>query len=241
MKIFDFEKYRVRKLTPTEYGRLQAFPMENWSQVVSDSQAYKQFGNAVTTALFSAIAEQIKISIMDAKGEKYMEQELNMDKAEKQETFTGMNAPEAETETGQAAAGQAKEADAVAPISCQPGKAVDVWNEEEAGYIPADALAEHITTVIFSATLLPGFCFDEAQKTIKEELDKMAGKTIGTANEDARDWDAAEKAIKELFEKYAPDGYLGQTIRKELAPVIERLEAGERTPDLFNTIVAMTR
>lgn len=68
MKIFDFEKYRVRKLTPTEYGRLQAFPMENWSQVVSDSQAYKQFGNAVTTTLFSAIAEQIKISIMDAKG-----------------------------------------------------------------------------------------------------------------------------------------------------------------------------
>lgn len=70
VKIFDFEKYRVRKLTPTEYGRLQAFPMENWSQVVSDSQAYKQFGNAVTTTLFSAIAEQIKISIMDAKGEK---------------------------------------------------------------------------------------------------------------------------------------------------------------------------
>jgi site-specific DNA-cytosine methylase len=78
VKIFDFEKYRVRKLTPTEYGRLQAFPMENWSQVVSDSQAYKQFGNAVTTTLFSAIAEQIKISIMDAKGEK-------------QEAFTGMN------------------------------------------------------------------------------------------------------------------------------------------------------
>ena len=74
-----------------------------------------------------------------------MEQELNMGKAEKQEAFTGMNTPETETEAAQAAAGQAKEVDAVAPTSCQPGKAVDVWNEEEAGYIPADALAEHIT------------------------------------------------------------------------------------------------
>lgn len=48
IKIFDHTKYRVRKLTPTEYGRLQAFPMDNWKQVVSNSQAYKQFGNAVT-------------------------------------------------------------------------------------------------------------------------------------------------------------------------------------------------
>ncbi len=48
IKIFDHTKYRVRKLTPTEYGRLQAFPMDRWKQVVSNSQAYKQFGNAVT-------------------------------------------------------------------------------------------------------------------------------------------------------------------------------------------------
>ena len=41
MKILDKKRYRVRKLTPTEYGRLQAFPMEHWEQVVSDSQAYK--------------------------------------------------------------------------------------------------------------------------------------------------------------------------------------------------------
>lgn len=52
--------YRVRKLTPTEYGRLQAFPMDNWKQVVSDSQAYKQFGNAVTTTVAKAVAESIK-------------------------------------------------------------------------------------------------------------------------------------------------------------------------------------
>ena len=37
IKIFDHTKYRVRKLTPTEYGRLQAFPMDNWKQVVSNS------------------------------------------------------------------------------------------------------------------------------------------------------------------------------------------------------------
>lgn len=62
IKIFDPTKYRVRKLTPKEYGRLQAFPVDNgWEQVVSDSQAYKQFGNAVTTTVVTAIAENIKI------------------------------------------------------------------------------------------------------------------------------------------------------------------------------------
>lgn len=55
VKILDLTKFRVRKLTPTEYGRLQAFPMEDWEQVVSDSQAYKQFGNAVTVSVVEAI------------------------------------------------------------------------------------------------------------------------------------------------------------------------------------------
>ena len=55
----DVKRYRVRKLTPTEYGRLQAFPMDNWEQVVSDSQAYKQFGNAVTTTVATGVAESI--------------------------------------------------------------------------------------------------------------------------------------------------------------------------------------
>ena len=49
----------VRKLTPTEYGRLQGFPMDNWEQVVSNSQAYKQFGNAVTVNVARAIATAI--------------------------------------------------------------------------------------------------------------------------------------------------------------------------------------
>lgn len=60
VKILDLSKFRVRKLTPTEYGRLQAFPMNNWEQVVSDSQAYKQFGNAVTVSVVTAIAERLR-------------------------------------------------------------------------------------------------------------------------------------------------------------------------------------
>lgn len=59
IKIFDHTKYRVRKLTPTEYGRLQAFPMDNWKQVVSNSQAYKQFGNAVTVTLAEGIGKSV--------------------------------------------------------------------------------------------------------------------------------------------------------------------------------------
>lgn len=59
IKIFDHTKYRVRKLTPTEYGRLQAFPMNNWKQVVSNSQAYKQFGNAVTVTLAEGIGKSV--------------------------------------------------------------------------------------------------------------------------------------------------------------------------------------
>ena len=61
IKIFDISRFRVRKLTPTEYGRLQAFPVDSdWEQVVSDSQAYKQFGNAVTVSVVTAIANKLK-------------------------------------------------------------------------------------------------------------------------------------------------------------------------------------
>lgn len=60
IKIFDISRFRVRKLTPTEYGRLQAFPVDDgWEQVVSDSQAYHQFGNAVTVSVVEAIGQAI--------------------------------------------------------------------------------------------------------------------------------------------------------------------------------------
>lgn len=52
-------RYRVRRLTPREYARLQAFP-DSYKQVVSDSQFYKQMGNAVTVNVSWVIAEQIK-------------------------------------------------------------------------------------------------------------------------------------------------------------------------------------
>ena len=75
MKIFDEKKLRVRKLTPKEYGILQAFPMDDWKQVVSDSQAYKQFGNAVTITVFTAIAQEIRKSILQSESE-----EISMEK-----------------------------------------------------------------------------------------------------------------------------------------------------------------
>lgn len=69
IKIFDVSKYRVRKLTPTEYGRLQAFPVDDgWEQVVSDSQAYHQFGNAVTVSVVAAIGGAIRNYLDDIFG-----------------------------------------------------------------------------------------------------------------------------------------------------------------------------
>lgn len=52
-------EYRVRKLTPREYARLQGFP-KSFEFTVSDSQLYKQFGNAVTVGVAYAIASSIK-------------------------------------------------------------------------------------------------------------------------------------------------------------------------------------
>lgn len=46
-KYCDENKVSLRKLTPNECRKLQGFPSD-WKQVVSDCQAYKQFGNAVT-------------------------------------------------------------------------------------------------------------------------------------------------------------------------------------------------
>ncbi len=68
IKVFDPTRYRVRKLTPTEYGRLQGFPMDSWEQVVSNSQAYKQFGNAVTVTVSHTIATAIAGFLDQVKG-----------------------------------------------------------------------------------------------------------------------------------------------------------------------------
>ena len=49
---------QVRRLTPIECERLQGFP-DNWTQGVSDTQRYKQLGNAVTVNVIEAIGRKI--------------------------------------------------------------------------------------------------------------------------------------------------------------------------------------
>lgn len=51
-------KTNVRKLTPRECARLQGFP-EDFKIVVSNAQAYKQFGNAVTVNVAESLANSI--------------------------------------------------------------------------------------------------------------------------------------------------------------------------------------
>ena len=51
---------RLRKLTPTECERLQGFP-DSWTEGQSDTQRYKQLGNAVTVPMVQVIAERFKI------------------------------------------------------------------------------------------------------------------------------------------------------------------------------------
>lgn len=48
----------IRKLTPNECRKLQGFPSD-WNQVVSDCQAYKQFGNAVTVDVAYNVAKNV--------------------------------------------------------------------------------------------------------------------------------------------------------------------------------------
>ena len=52
---------RIRKLTPRECLCLQGFP-ENFKIVVSDTQAYKQAGNAMSVNVVKMIFEQIKLA-----------------------------------------------------------------------------------------------------------------------------------------------------------------------------------
>lgn len=238
MKIFDARRLRVRKLTPKEYGILQAFPMGNWKQVVSDSQAYKQFGNAVTTTVFTPIAEEIKKTILQSESE-----EINMEKQEKAEvngSEYAMNTPITEDGTQKT---ETKEETMVAVET--DAEAVGETADEEGrdgGNIPTGEMAAFITETLFNETLIPGILYEKIKEsilqTLKQEFD---GKTIGEAKEIKRDWEAAENAIKDIISKYAPSGYMGKAIYPVLMPLKERLENGERTADLFNAIVEATR
>jgi DNA-methyltransferase (dcm) len=58
-------EYGLRRLTPRECARLQGFS-EDYKIVVSDRQAYKQFGNAVTVPVAYAVASAIQECDQDA-------------------------------------------------------------------------------------------------------------------------------------------------------------------------------
>lgn len=49
---------KIRRLTPVECERLQGFP-DNWTEGVSDTQRYKQMGNAVTVNVVEAIMRKL--------------------------------------------------------------------------------------------------------------------------------------------------------------------------------------
>lgn len=57
-----------RRLTPRECARLQGFP-DNFLIPVSDTQAYKQFGNSVTVPLIQAVAKQLVKVLLSPNGE----------------------------------------------------------------------------------------------------------------------------------------------------------------------------
>ncbi|WP_078694808.1 DNA cytosine methyltransferase [Cetobacterium ceti] len=62
-KLFeDVLKSNIRKLTPNECRKLQGFP-ETWKKIVSDTQEYIQFGNAVTVDTAYYIAKSITTSL----------------------------------------------------------------------------------------------------------------------------------------------------------------------------------
>ena len=60
---------RPRRLTPRECARLMGFEkpkQSNWKIPVSDTQAYRQFGNAVVVPVVKAVAQLMQPRIMDA-------------------------------------------------------------------------------------------------------------------------------------------------------------------------------
>ena len=53
------DNFKIRKLTPTECERLQGFP-DGWTKGVSDTQRYRQMGNAITVDVIQYIASFFK-------------------------------------------------------------------------------------------------------------------------------------------------------------------------------------
>ena len=55
-------------MTPREWARLQGFP-DAFKIVVSDAQAYKQFGNSVAVPAITATAKKIMEILLCSSGE----------------------------------------------------------------------------------------------------------------------------------------------------------------------------
>jgi DNA (cytosine-5)-methyltransferase 1 len=62
-----------RRLTPRECARLMGFP-EEFRIVVSDTRAYRQFGNSVVVPLISHVAAYLKPWLMELKSETFLVQ-----------------------------------------------------------------------------------------------------------------------------------------------------------------------
>jgi len=60
----------IRRLTPLECERLQSFP-DGWTEGVSDTQRYRQLGNAVTTNVVTAIGIQL-LAALHEEGKYYL-------------------------------------------------------------------------------------------------------------------------------------------------------------------------
>lgn len=63
----EVNKEGIRKMTPREWARLQGFP-DRYKIVVSDAQAYKQFGNSVAVPAIQATAKKIVNKLIKANG-----------------------------------------------------------------------------------------------------------------------------------------------------------------------------
>ncbi|MCX7205387.1 MAG: DNA (cytosine-5-)-methyltransferase [Proteobacteria bacterium] len=75
-------KYRPRRLTPRECARLMGYDSpsgDDFQIPVSDTQAYKQFGNSVVVPVFAAVAQLMKPRIIAAIAAKHEQLRLNID------------------------------------------------------------------------------------------------------------------------------------------------------------------
>ena len=64
VKILDEYEYRIRRLTPKEYGRLMGVSDEDYEKMASvnsNSQLYKQFGNSIVVDVMCAIFKNLNI------------------------------------------------------------------------------------------------------------------------------------------------------------------------------------